>query len=236
MDQPTGGDRITLVTSALAFSFRYAIPLREKSRRGIFSCSALSSCSCGFSLLLHNLRRSLRRSRRIKFRGFVVKHGCRPRKKILGVRRIVTSLVHRVACECTNSIQRRPPTQRDDFTAIRVEISHCDGGTQVSGCAPIACYAGRADVLHIGGFLWAPNFSTPFTKYWHRCSPWKRHSLPGSLTLQPNTLSLTLAAAAASRPVDARDITGVNLVDPRENGFFAGQVGRLEGVAQDGGG
>src|ERR1700691_257613 len=38
-----------------------------------------------------------------------------------------------------------------------------------------------------------------------------------------------------SRPVDARDITGVYLFDPRENGFLAGQVGRLERVAQDGG-
>jgi hypothetical protein len=77
-----------------------------------------------------------------------VKHSCRPRKKILGVRRIVASLVHRVASECTNGVQRRPPTQRDDFTAIRVEISHGAGGTKVSGCAPIACYTGRADVLY----------------------------------------------------------------------------------------
>jgi hypothetical protein len=50
-----------------------------------------------------------------------VKYSCRARKKILVVRRIVASLVHRVACECTNGVQGGPPTQRDDFTAIRVE-------------------------------------------------------------------------------------------------------------------
>lgn len=91
----------------------------------------------------------------------------RPCKKILVVRRIVASLVHRVACECTNGVQRRPPTQRDNFTALRVEISHGDDGTKISGCAPIARYTGRADVLYIGGFLWAPNFGTPFAKYRH---------------------------------------------------------------------
>jgi hypothetical protein len=66
-----------------------------------------------------------------------VQYSCRARKKILGVRRIVASLVHRVARECTNGVQRRPPTQRDDFTAIRVEVSHGYGGSKVSGCAPI---------------------------------------------------------------------------------------------------
>lgn len=57
----------------------------------------------------------------------------RPCKKILVVRRIVASLVHRVACECTNGVQRRPRTQRDNCTAIRVEISDGNGGTKISG-------------------------------------------------------------------------------------------------------
>ena len=96
-----------------------------------------------------------------------MKYSCRARKKILVVRRIVASLVQRVACECTNGVQRRPPTQCDNFTAIRVEIPHGDGGTKISGCVPIACYTGRADVLYVGGFLCAPNFSTPFAKDRH---------------------------------------------------------------------
>jgi hypothetical protein len=121
----------------------------------------------GTSARSRKLRRSLRSSRRIQIRGFVVKHSGRPRKKILGVRRIVARLVHRVACVCANGVQRCPPTQCDDFTAIRVEISHGDSGTKISGCVPITCYSGRADVLYIGGFLWAPNFRTPFAKYRH---------------------------------------------------------------------
>ena len=114
-----------------------------------------------------NSRRSLRSSGRIRIRGFIVKHCGRPRKKILVVRQIVASVVRRITCECTNGVQRRPPTQCDNFAPICVEISHGDGGSKISGSGPIACYPCLADVLYIGCFLWAPNLCTPFAKYRH---------------------------------------------------------------------
>src|SRR5580704_11313672 len=123
-----------------------------------------------------NLRRFLRSFGRVRQRGIEVKHGGRPCKKILVVRRIVSSLIWRVACECPNGVQRRPPTQCHNFTAIRVEIPHGDDGTKISGRGPIACHTGRADVLYIGGFLWPPNLSAPFSKYRHWCSPLKSSS------------------------------------------------------------
>src|ERR1019366_3139950 len=105
--------------------------------------------------------------RRRKFRRLVVKYCVWPCKQKLCVCRVVPSLVHRIAGERPNGVQRRPPAQRDDFTAFRVDVAHCNNGAKVTGRAPIARYTGRADVLHVGGLLVPPDFGTPLAKNWH---------------------------------------------------------------------
>ena len=132
-----------------------------------------------------------------------MKNRTRSCQKILLVRRIVASMVNLIAGKCTNGVQRGPPTQRDDFTAIRVEITHRDGGTKVPSGVPIAGYTGRTDILDLGGLPRAPNFGTPFAKYRHRCSPLKK-------SLATSKLDLTVG-------VNSRTM---NLDEPRESGLL----------------
>jgi hypothetical protein len=73
-----------------------------------------------------------------------VKYSARPRKKIVRVRWVVTSLIHRITSECAYGVQRRPPTQRDDLTAISVEVSHGGDCAKVTRCFPIAGNACRS--------------------------------------------------------------------------------------------